>query len=374
MLHTSPMSTERIQKILAKAGISSRRKAEDLITQGDVTVNGVVAKLGDKAEFGKDAIKVSGKLIHAVEDPVYYLLHKPRGMLSTLSDPENRPVLTELLGRIKERLYPVGRLDFNSDGAILMTNDGATAELLQKRADIPRVYHVKVKGHPGPEAIARLEKGAKSGNKYLKPHSVRVLSPLQSKSEIEFVVLGSGVFDVRAYFEQKGLLVDRVTRHALGQLSIASMVPGQLRQLEKSQIDALLNQPELGLRQLEFEAKKAEEKNIRRERFADNAEREERPKRFGDRRPPRASGRGFGKAVFMPESDGGEAPRPRSRFGSDRPRPAYGDKRPSFGDKRPPRFGSDRPRPSRFGEDRPRPAFGDKRPRSKIVVRPKTRD
>src|SRR5947209_7120382 len=120
------MASERVQKVLAQAGIASRRKAEELISQGLVTINGKLAKLGDKAEFGKDAIKVKGKLLNSQAEPLIYLaFNKPKGVISTLTDPEGRSTLTDFLGKIKARVFPVGRLDFNSDGLLILTNDGS---------------------------------------------------------------------------------------------------------------------------------------------------------------------------------------------------------------------------------------------------------
>src|SRR5687767_13402863 len=117
------MAIERVQKILSRAGIASRRKAEDLITEGEVTINGKVAKLGDKAELGKDAIKVKGKLLQGVEPTMYLAFHKPKNIVSTLHDPEGRPDNGDYLKQIKARVYPIGRLDFTSEGLILLTND-----------------------------------------------------------------------------------------------------------------------------------------------------------------------------------------------------------------------------------------------------------
>src|SRR4051794_31045073 len=112
------MASERVQKILAQAGIASRRKAEELIEEGLVTINGKLAKLGDKAEMGKDAIKVKGKLLLQTESPVYLALHKPKGVISMLADPDGRATLSEFLRNVKGRVFPIGRLDFNSDGLI----------------------------------------------------------------------------------------------------------------------------------------------------------------------------------------------------------------------------------------------------------------
>jgi 23S rRNA pseudouridine2605 synthase len=292
---------ERVQKILARAGIASRRKAEELITEGSVTVNGKVAQLGDRAVFGKDSIKVNGKLIHKVEAPIYLSFYKPKNVISSLADPEGRPSVGDYLKRIEERVYPVGRLDFTSEGLLILTNDGNMAEQLQKREDIPRFYHVKVKGHPDREMVERLEKGAKLENRYVKPHAVRVLKELQNKAVVEVVILGGGPIDLKLFFESKGFLVERIARVGFGHLSLRGMSPGEFDRLQPSSIEALLNQPELGLKRLEGEIEKQEEREARRE------EREARGEKLGDRRAVRARGEAG------PAGAGGSAAIPRPR-------------------------------------------------------------
>lgn len=246
------MATERLQKILAKAGLASRRQAEEWIQLGEVTVNGKVAKLGDKAELGKDAIKVRGKLLTRSEKKTYYLFYKPKNVLTTLSQDEaGRPTLRDFLKRVKERIYPVGRLDFTTEGLLLLTNDGDLTERLQKESRIYRVYQVKVKGHTDDEMLDRLTKGVRIENHYYKAHSAHYLEKLQSKSLIQLVIKGAGAFDVKKFFEAKGFLTEKITRTHLGHLNIRGMVPGQLKELAISQIDALFKQPELGERELE---------------------------------------------------------------------------------------------------------------------------
>lgn len=247
------MSTERIQKILAQVGIASRRKAEALIADGLVTVNGKVAKLGDKANIGKDAIKVKGKLIHQSTSLVYMAFYKPKGVISALSDPEDRATLSEFLKAVKTRVYPVGRLDFSSEGLILLTNDGEFAEKIQKGDEIPRVYQVKVKGHPDAEMLTRLERGARIGDKkrLFKPFSVSLKKELNNKAMVQVVVMGKGAFDLKAYFEMKGFLVERICRTAIGHISLKGISIGQFRYLKASQAYALLEQPELGLKLIE---------------------------------------------------------------------------------------------------------------------------
>lgn len=257
MVELRAMPAERIQKILAQVGMTSRRKAEEWIVQGEVTVNGKVAQLGEKAEWGKDAIKVRGKLVHhgLAQEPTYLLFHKPKGVICAFSDPQSRPHLGDFLDSLKVRLFSVGRLDFNGEGVLLVTNNGTLNEAIQKRDDIARTYRVKVKGHPDAQMLASLEKGAKMEvrpgdikKKLFVPHSVRYKQELDNKSWIEIVVLGAGNFDVKAYFEIKGFLVERVVRSSFGHLKLKELAPGQYRTLDEAQVRVLLDQPELGLK------------------------------------------------------------------------------------------------------------------------------
>jgi 23S rRNA pseudouridine2605 synthase len=250
------MAQERVQKILAQAGIASRRKAEEMIQEGLVTINGKLAKLGDKADLETDSIKVRGKLLHTKEAPVYLAVYKPKAVISALSDPEGRPTLMDVLGaKVKARVYPIGRLDFMSEGLILMTNDGAFAEKLQKMEGVPRVYHIKVRGRPDASMIGRLEKGARLGNRLVKPHSIRLAEELANKVRIEMVLTDSGAVDVKTLFEQKGFLVESIRRTAIGQITLRGLEPGRFRFLKQSQVEALLTHPELGLRTLSEEGR-----------------------------------------------------------------------------------------------------------------------
>src|SRR5215472_1506392 len=159
------MPPERLQKIIAAAGIASRRKAEELITSGLVQVNGaVITELGSKADPEVDHIRVNGKLLHGEQRQVYLLLNKPKGYVTTVSDPENRPTVMNLMRGIKGRVYPVGRLDYASEGLLLLTNDGELANQLMKAAShVPKTYLVKVAGTPTEEAIAKLRAGVSIG-------------------------------------------------------------------------------------------------------------------------------------------------------------------------------------------------------------------
>src|SRR5215467_5358541 len=157
---------ERLQKIIAAAGIASRRKAEELISQGRVTVNGqIVSELGSKADPQRDYIKVDGKLLGGPERHIYLLLNKPKGYVTTVSDPEGRPTVMALLRNIGERIYPVGRLDYSSEGLLLLTNDGELANKLTRAAShVPKTYLVKIAGRAAEEDIAKLRRGIRIGS------------------------------------------------------------------------------------------------------------------------------------------------------------------------------------------------------------------
>jgi 23S rRNA pseudouridine2605 synthase len=338
------MASERVQKILAQAGIASRRKAEELITEGLVTINGKPAKLGDKADFETDSIKVRGKLLQTKEEPVYLAFYKPRGVISTLSDPDNRPTISDFLKKVKARVFPIGRLDFSSEGLLLLTNDGKIAAKLQKLEGIPRVYHVKVRGKPDPEMVKRIEAGARLGNRLVRPHSVRMAQELQNKIKMEVVFTESGAIDIKALFELKGFLVESIRRTALGHITLRGLAPGEFRTLKASQVEALFGQPELGFRQLEKE--RADEKFRYKVPSKRRDEEElppgvEKPKRFGDHfryeKEPRSGEKpGVVKRVGAPSSKRPSAG--KSRFGS-RDRDERRDERPARRDDR----GSDRP-------------------------------
>src|SRR5215470_18127147 len=158
---------ERLQKIIAAAGIASRRHAEQLIQAGQVSVNGkVVTELGTKADPQHDHIRVSGKLLKPSEAHVYLLVNKPKGYVTTVSDPEGRPTIMDLVKHVGERIYPVGRLDYASEGLLLLTNDGALANHLTRAAShVPKTYLVKVSGQPAEEDIHKLRRGLKISGK-----------------------------------------------------------------------------------------------------------------------------------------------------------------------------------------------------------------
>src|SRR4030066_2364818 len=181
---------ERLQKIISAAGAASRRKAEELILEGCVTVNGrVVTELGTKADPEKDAIKVSGKLIHIPQSKTYIVLNKPKGYITSMKDPEGRPVVTELLRGVKARVVPVGRLDYDTEGLLLLTDDGDLAHTLMHPAHkIPKTYVAKVKGVLEEEEVRKLEKGVRVRGRMTAPATVKKIRRAGENSWIEITI------------------------------------------------------------------------------------------------------------------------------------------------------------------------------------------
>jgi len=221
---------ERLQKILAHAGIASRRKAEELITQGRVSVNGhIVLELGSKADPIDDTIKVDGKRIRVTQRHLYLVLNKPKNVMSTSSDPEGRPTVMEYIKeQIKERVYPVGRLDFASEGLIILTNDGEFTKSMTQAGVIPKVYHVKVARQPLEKDIVRLRRGIFYGNERLAPCEIE---PLKGGENPWYeVTLHQGRNQqIRNMFHAIGHPVEKLRRVRIGSLEDSRLKPGEWR-------------------------------------------------------------------------------------------------------------------------------------------------
>ncbi len=240
------MSEERLQKILARAGVTSRRKAEALIQEGRVTVNGEVATLGDKADPEAAAIKVDGKRVEPRTAHCYLLMNKPTGVMSTRSDPEGRPTVLDLVpGRFRKALVPVGRLDFQTEGLLLLTDDGDFAHrVAHPRYGCHKVYEVKVKGQP---AAAELDKLRRRGVVIDGRHTVpvridplRVSGPREGKNTWWTVELAEGrTRQIREMFFRIGHPVQRLRRVAIGPLRDPSLPPGTVRELTEKEVEAL---------------------------------------------------------------------------------------------------------------------------------------
>lgn len=234
---------ERLQKIIAAAGLASRREAEKWIQQGRVTVNGkVVSTLGAKADPQRDHIKVDGRRLQKEEKKRYILLNKPKGYLSTASDPLGRPKVTDLVPS-SERLYPVGRLDYYSEGLLLMTNDGALAKVLaQAGARCPKTYHVKVKGRPDPKAVERLARGAVvEGVRTAACRIEKIRQDLNTWYEVT-LVQGKNR-QIRKMFESIDHPVQKLRRVAFGPLRDDDLRPGEYRRLRPVELARLRKLP-----------------------------------------------------------------------------------------------------------------------------------
>jgi 23S rRNA pseudouridine2605 synthase len=232
---------ERLQKIIAAAGITSRRKAEELILQGRVTVNGVVVtELGSKADWQRDHIKVNGRLLPGrATHRVYLLLNKPPGYVSTVSDPEDRPTVVSLVRGIKERVYPVGRLDYYSSGLMLLTNDGELANfLMSRKSRIPRTYHVKLEDRPQPTGLKKLEQGVVLDGQRTAPAYIRPLSA-RDKPWYEITLVEGRYHQVRRMFERIGQPVLKLKRVRIAFLTDEGLGLGQVRNLTAAEVSRL---------------------------------------------------------------------------------------------------------------------------------------
>jgi pseudouridine synthase len=232
---------ERIQKILARAGIASRREAERMVIEGRVTVNGkVVDELGFKADSSKDHIKVDGKRLVRFEPKIALLLNKPRGYVSTVKDPKGRPTVMDLLKNIKWRVYPVGRLDFDAEGLLLLTNDGDFTYLLSHpKFSIPRTYLVKVKGVPEEERLTRLKRGVMLEDGKAKAVSVQLLRQREKNSWIQVVVTEGRNRLVKRMFSAIGYPVLKLKRVGFGPIRLGDLRIGQFRYLTPEEIEKI---------------------------------------------------------------------------------------------------------------------------------------
>lgn len=230
MTKSSDHLTIRLQKVIADCGITSRRKAEGYILDGRVTVNGrTVTELGTKVTPHVDTIQVDGNTLElAAVDKVYIVMNKPRAYMTTLSDPEGRPTVMELIFGVKQRIFPVGRLDYLSEGLLILTNDGDLANMIMHpKYEVEKVYEVKVFGHVNEGILAKIKRGVMTEDGLMKPKSVRVIEQLPNKTWLEFRLNEGKNREIRKICDAVDLTVDKLRRVAVEGLNIQSLPVGQ---------------------------------------------------------------------------------------------------------------------------------------------------
>lgn len=232
--------TEKLQKLISRAGLTSRRKAEEWIARGRVSVNGVVAKLGDRANLEHDKVLVDGRLLRLPDEQVVVLLNKPRGYVCTLNDPQGRPVVTQLVDSIPLRLYPVGRLDFNSEGLLLMTNDGDLAHrLMHPRHHVEKSYLVKIQGNLNRIEQQKLTNGIQLDDGMTAPAKVTSVRSSGPNSWFEIVLKEGRNRQVRRMCEAVGHRVLRLKRIRIDFLELGELKAGSFRVLSAQEIQRL---------------------------------------------------------------------------------------------------------------------------------------
>ena len=228
---------ERLQKYLAHAGVTSRRKAEKLIQAGRVRVNGRrVTEMGSKVDPRRDRIEVDGKLVKT-ERPVYWLMNKPQGLVSTVSDPQGRPTVLTMLPKVKERIFPVGRLDIATEGALLLTNDGdLTHDLLHPSKKVKKTYRARLRGQVLDETVEKLRRGVPLEDGVTAPASARVTARTSAATWVEITIHEGRNRQVRRMAEAVGHPVLRLIRVSFAGLTVHDMKIGTVRELSKKEV------------------------------------------------------------------------------------------------------------------------------------------
>jgi 23S rRNA pseudouridine2605 synthase len=231
---------ERLQKIISRAGFCSRRAAERLLQEGRVTVNGLPAKLGQKADPKKDDIRLDGKPVKPIRAKAVYLFHKPKGVVTTLSDPQGRPCLADFLAGTEERLFSVGRLDFDASGLLILTNDGDLAQRLSHPShETQKTYLVEVRGWLDKKAVRRLEKGILLGERPTEPAFVKPLKRSRDGSRFLLTIHEGRHHQVKRMCRRVGLVVDELKRIRVGPFELGDLAPGKMRTARKEELELL---------------------------------------------------------------------------------------------------------------------------------------
>jgi 23S rRNA pseudouridine2605 synthase len=231
---------KRLQKILSEIGIASRRRAEELIIEGRVTVNGRTAILGMKADPDRDHVKFDGKLIARPEPKVYLILNKPRSVVTSLRDPEGRPTVKDYLKGVKYRVFPVGRLDYDSEGLLLLTNDGDFAQaILHPSKKIAKSYLIKVKGSPEEEDIKKLRVGIKLEDGITAPAKLQKIRSTENNIWLEITIHEGRKRQIRRMLEQIGHPVLKLKRIRINGIELGDLKPGEYRYLKPAEISKM---------------------------------------------------------------------------------------------------------------------------------------
>jgi len=235
----------RLQKYLAECGIASRRKSEELIAAGKVKVNGVTASIGDKVNPKHDKVTVSGKKAVSVKKSVYIMLNKPRGFITTMSDEHDRKCVAELVKGINTRVYPVGRLDRESEGLLIMTNDGEFANLLtHPKHDIPKIYLVKVSGQVADTQLKKLTSPMTIDGYRLEPVGCTIESVTETSTVLRFTLHEGRNRQIRKMCEKVGLRILRLKRIAIGKVELGELPGGKWRMLTPAEVKKLMDAAE----------------------------------------------------------------------------------------------------------------------------------
>lgn len=232
------MPDERLQKILANSGVASRRKAEELIIAGRVSVNGhTVVELGSKADLAKDEVKVDGQRLKAPAHHVYYAFHKPKNVVTTVTDPQGRETVMNYFKGLRERIYPVGRLDYASEGLLLLTNDGDFANRISSPAShVPKTYLVKVNGTLSPEQETTFRRGVPMHGRRTAPARLRKIRE-GNNPWYEVTISEGRQNQIRVMFNHFGFLVEKLKRIKIGFLELGGLKPGAYRTLTRHEVE-----------------------------------------------------------------------------------------------------------------------------------------
>lgn len=232
----------RLQKYMSECGIASRRKSEELISAGKVKVNGAVASIGDKIDPKKDVVSVSGRKINPAEKMYYIMLNKPRGFITTMSDEMDRKCVASLVSNINARIYPIGRLDRESEGLLLFTNDGEFAnDMMHPAKHVPKTYRVTVKGSVPDDYITQMMTGMMIEGRMTLPAQVNVLKIADDRTVLEIILCEGRNRQIRKMCEELNMEVLRLKRTAIGNLHLGMLKTGTYRELTSEEIKSLKN-------------------------------------------------------------------------------------------------------------------------------------